>query len=219
MKFLLVILGFLTIFSCNNKKTESKGEKTTGQVINDSSGTKAENQFGIKETGSANSLEARVSEYFQLTVDMRLENLMDYLYPRIFDQISKAELLKEMKAVFENESMKAKVDSIRIDKIYPAIKDGDGEYAKVLYSNKTIFDFKSDLEQSKKIRDELAVKYGRNFVTMDPETGIISVWSSDSMIAVKDEHSKNWTFVNAQDPSLTSKIFSNEVLNKLEAQE
>lgn len=218
MKFLLVILGFLTISSCNNK-TKSKEEKTTGKVETDSNRRTGENKFGIPETGSVNSLEARVSEYFQLTVDMRLEDLMDYLYPRIFDQISKDELLKEMKAVFENESMKAKVDSIRIDKIYPAIKDGDGEYAKVLYSNKTIFDFKSDLEQSKKIRDELAVKYGRNYVTMDPETGIISVWSSDSMIAVKDEHSKNWTFVNAQDPSLTSKIFSNEVLNKLEAQE
>jgi hypothetical protein len=71
-------------------------------------------------------------------------------------------------------------------------------------------------ETNEMIRATMAEKYGENNVNLDKATGVLRIRQTSPMIAAKDEHSKEWTFVNLKEGDATiNKMFSKEVLDKL----
>jgi hypothetical protein len=181
---------------------------------------------GSKKTADKSSdpdLTRRLEEFLKANDEMNLEKVLDYTYPQLFTIAPREEVLKLMKETFDSEEVKVQLDSLKIDTLYPVFRIGKGSYAKVKYSMVMLMNFNVakdsadavDTEQNEAIRKGLSQQYGDQNVSMDAN-GIIRIRVKSPMVAVKDEHSKEWTFVNLKDgDSVTDKLLSKEVLDKL----
>ncbi|GEM_PF-839852 len=181
-------------------------------------------QKEAETAGSATSLEERLATFMRLNEEMDLEGVMDYVYPKLFTIVPRNELLKAMKDAFNSEEVKVELDSMKVDKVYPVFEQEKGSYTKVTYSIVLIMDFNpskdsiadKDDSQNELIRASMAEQFGEDNVSLDEVTGVLRVRTTSPMVAVKDELSIEWTFLNLkeEDPMM-NKLFSKEVLDKL----
>lgn len=196
MKKLLPLLGLFVLIACNSSKKKEK------------------------ETAGGPSLEKRLAEYMQLTEDMDLEKLMDYIYPRLFKIAPKEQMIEAMRAGFNNDELKMSLDSLKVDKIYPIFTSGKGQYAKVTYSMVMIMDFldKEGIEdQMELIMESMGEKYGRDNIRIDDKTGNLRVKQTSHLVAAKDEYAKDWSFVSLRDDDpMINQLLDKEVLEKLD---
>jgi hypothetical protein len=187
-------------------------------------GCKSSEKKPEKLTSTSIPLEQRLDEYMKLNDEMKLEQLMDYIYPKLFTIAPKAEILNAMKEGFSNEELSVELDSVKVEKIHPIFEIGDGSFAKVDYSMVMVMNVTFDgdrtnqadhVQKVKTIAETMKEKYGSKNVKVD-EKGIIRIWEKNKMVAVKDEYAKEWSVVSLkeEDPTM-SKIFSKEVLDKL----
>ncbi len=178
-----------------------------------------------KKTGTVEkggSMEQRLSEFMKATENMELEKSLDYTYPKLFTIAPREQVLQAMRDGFDNEEVKVKLDSVKVEKVFPFFEEGNGSYAKILYSMVMTMTFATDSahanspEKNEQMRSVMAAQYGEENVSMDPATGILRIRQASPMVAAKDEHSNDWTFVNLKegDP-LMNKLFSKEILDKL----
>jgi hypothetical protein len=197
MKTFLFACTVLIFCACGSKKTTGK-ETDTG-------------------------LSQRLEEFMKANDEMNLEKVLDYTYPKLFDIAPRAEVLKVMQETFDSDQVKVQLDSVKVDSLYPVFQLGKGSYAKVKYSMVMLMNFNvsKDIakavskEQNEAIRQGLSQQYGEENVRMD-EKGIIHIRVQSPMVAIKDELSKDWTFVNLKEgDELTNKLISKEVLEKL----
>ncbi|HUR67356.1 MAG TPA: hypothetical protein VMZ03_13480 [Chitinophagaceae bacterium] len=174
-----------------------------------------------KETD--NTLTQRLNEFMKANDEMNLEKVLDYTYPKIYTIAPRAEVLKVMRQTFDNDQVKVDIDSMKVDSLYPVFKLGKGSYAKVKYSMLMLMNFKVTKDsadtggaaQTEMIRQSLAQQYGEENVRMD-DKGIIHIRVKSPMVAIKDELSKEWTFVNIKEgDAMTEKMLSKELREKL----
>lgn len=195
MKKLAFGLAVIILFGCGDAKKKSE-PSTTGT-----------------------SLEKRLAEYMQLTEDMDLEKLMDYIYPKLFDIAPKEQMLKAMKDGFENDEVKVSLDSMKVEKIYPVFESGKGSYAKVTYSMVMVMEFvdKENLaEQIESIIEGAGEKYGRENLYFEEKTGSLRIREKSDLVAAKDKYAKEWSFVSLkEDDPMINKLLDKDVLEKL----
>lgn len=170
-------------------------------------------------SATGTSLEKRLSEYIQLTEDMDLEKLMDYIYPRLFTIAPKEEMLKAMKEGFDNDEVKVSLDSLKIEKIYPVFEVGKGSYAKVTYSMVMVMELmdKEKLaEQMELIRAGIAAKYGNENLNIDGQSGAFRIRQTNNLVAIKDNYAKEWSFISLKedDPTM-NQLLNKDVMGKL----
>ena len=176
----------------------------------------------IESKTSNASLEQRLEEYRKLNEELNIDKLMDYIYPKLFTLVPREQMVKGMKDFFASDDIKVNIDSLTIDKIHPVFQIGDGSYAKVEYSMVIQMDlFLQDTvvndEQNEFVAQTMKEKYGEKNVAIDKATGMIKVRIANPLVAVKDEHAKEWSFISLKDEDpMIHKLFNQEVLDKLE---
>lgn len=170
-------------------------------------------------------LEKRLNEFMVINDSMDLNKVMDYTYPKLFSIVPREKLVEAMQAAFDNEEMTIKLDSFKINTIFPVFKLENGLYAKVMYSMIMLMAFKEDKKDSlsaedKKERDDFMIshmesEYGKGNASIDPATGFLKVKVTSPMVAIKDSYAKQWSFVNLEENEMTGRLFSKAVLAKL----
>lgn len=169
------------------------------------------------------SLKTRLNEFLVVNEKMDFDKIMDYTYPGLFTIVPREQLVEVMRQTFSNEEVTVKLDSLRIDLIYPIFHLEGGSFAKILYSMRMLMKFKlpedstKAVEMMELISSGLAEQFGENRVRVDAATNSIIInMIGTPMVAIKDSLSKEWTFVNLkpEDP-LTAQLFSEAVLAKL----
>lgn len=173
-------------------------------------------------TPDSASLESRLASFMQANDNMNIEEMADYLYPKLFTIAPKADLIKSMQETFNSDEMKVELDQLKVDTLYPVFKFGEGSYAKVKYSMVMRMNFKNtsdsaadNKEMLENIKQSMAAEYGPENVSLD-EKGIISINEKSVMVAIKDEYAKEWSFVELKvDDPMTKKLFTKELLAKL----
>ena len=200
MKKLLFVLSIFVLCACGSSKKK------------------------VESSDNSSSLERRLTEFMKLNEEMNFEKIMDYIYPKAFSIVPRNQLLQAMKEGYANNVVKIKLDSMKVDKIYPTFEMGNGYYAKITYNMTMLLKLThstdsietNDISQSELIRASMAKKYGDDNVSIDEATGLIRIRTTDQMIAVRDKSVENWCFVNLnKEDSLINKIFSKEVLDKI----
>ena len=200
MKKLLFVFSILALSACGSSKKK------------------------VETADNGSSMEQRLTEFMKLNEEMNLEKIMDYVYPKLFTIVARKDLVQAMKEGFNTEEVKVKIDSMKVDKVYPAFEMDNASYAKITYSLVMLMDFNQskdstaevDPEQNEFMRKTMATEYGDENVSVDEATGVIKIKASSIMVAVKEQSDKEWYFVNlkADDPMMT-KIFSKEVIEKI----
>jgi hypothetical protein len=155
------------------------------------------------------ALHTRLAAFMQVNEAMDMEKVMDYTYPKLFTLVPREQMIEVMHATFENEEMTIKLDSLKIDSIYPEFTLPEGRFAKVTYSMKMIMQMKKAAddtltaeefdERNEEVASYMRMQYGEDKVYYNKETNSVVLYIQSPMLAIKDEHSPQWTFINLKD--------------------
>lgn len=163
-------------------------------------------------------LEERLEEMLKVTEQKDFEKILDYTYPKVFEFASRAQLKEALKAGFEAEDFTTSLDSVKIKKIHPVFTMKDAQYAKIIHTLRMHMKFKQPLDsaESQNYVDIMQTQFGTGNVSFDMAANTLLINTTPELVAVKDKHSKEWSFVNYnENDKLTGMLFSNEVTAKL----
>ena len=166
------------------------------------------------------SLDARVTAFFKANTDMDLKEVLDYIYPKLFTLVTREEMLASMERTFDNENVNIRLDSLRVDTLYPIIQDPAGRFARINYSMNLIMQIKNENIDSAgngskdRTIQILASQYGN--VKYDKEKDLYIIVAHTAMVAVKDSFATDWCFVNLKKgDQVMDLLLPKEVLEKL----
>lgn len=167
------------------------------------------------------SLMARLQRFLEFTEKQEVDAALDLTYPRLFTIVSRAEMKKELLNAQEVDDVKIRMDSLRIDTVYPVFQHEKGNYTKVAYSlniylqmlGENATEDESEIAQMKEIYESA---YGEGNVFYNAEKKEFKLRSHSAMIGIRDDVSPEWTFLNFEiDSPLTGILFGDKLLEKL----
>lgn len=166
-------------------------------------------------------LQSRLNEYMKLNRELNFSKLMEYVHPKLFKLASKEQMIEVMESSFRgNDDMEIALDSLETGKIYPAFTLQNGTYAKVDYSMLMRMKIKKDSGGYEPVNDMMLSlfrsQYGKDNVRYDEPTQAYVIRIVSVMVAIKDEQSPEWSFLNFKPgDAVMKKLLSQEVINKL----
>lgn len=167
------------------------------------------------------SLVKRLNATLQFTKQMELEKVMDLTYPKLFGLASREQMLDALKRTFENDEFKTELDSLKIDTIFPVFTIEKGSYTKVKHTMLMRMLYKEPFDTSGTgigmMIGLMEARFGKGNVRFDHAKNSLNIRMHVAMIAIKDDVSPQWTFVNFDEsnPLMLDMLFSKEVLAKL----
>jgi hypothetical protein len=162
-------------------------------------------------------LNKRLSEYLGFSKNLEIENLLTYMYPRIFELATKAQIKQALESAYNSTEIEIKLDSMGIGNVLPISKFSKGLYTKFGYGVKLTMKF-LDKEMEDKIDivlQSLKTKFGELNVQYAEESKIFTVYQEKEALAIKDNYSKNiWTILGLEADKTLLKIIPAEIRNK-----
>lgn len=167
------------------------------------------------------ALSQRLDSVLEATRVFNVDKILDYTYPKLFTLFPREQMKEVLKSSFDNEVMTITLDSLIVDKIFPVFTIGDGSYTRVDHKQLMIMKFKEKIEAADKeatdaIIAEMETDFGKGNVRLDLPNNSIRIQDKASLIAAKDSHSKEWSFINLEDDDkIMPRLFSSEVIKKI----
>ena len=162
-------------------------------------------------------LSSRLEMFMQYNRDMNFEKMMDYIYPKLFTIAPKEQIKEAMESALNDDELTIKLDSLKTEKIYPLFASGNNRYAKISYSMLILMSTKQqkDSTDMSEIVPVMQTQYGEENVRFDKKTNTLIIYQKVDMVAIKDELSPEWTFMNLKigDPLMDS-LLDKELLAK-----
>lgn len=171
------------------------------------------------------SFRIRLDSFFHLNHLKDLDRVMDYTYPKLFTLVSREQMLEVMKSTFENEEMTIAMDSLKLLKTWPMLELPEGSFVQMEYSMLMRMQFKQmdstfTPDKMETISSLLEMKYGAGNTRYDSVTRQILIHINSPLLAIKDELSPQWTFLNfLKDDPIAPMLLSQDILDKLSKQQ
>lgn len=202
MRNTFLALFLFMVAACGGKKKEGPADTATTTTTT---------------TATGSSLEQRLGEYMKLNEALNLDKLMDYIYPQVFTIAPRESLLEAMKNAFQSEEMEISIENMKAEKIHSSFEMEGGDYAKIIYSMDMTMKGKNGEESwNEAMISNMEQAYGKENVSLDEASGALRIHQQAEMVAIKDKHSPEWTFVSLKkDDPIVQKLFSKELLDKL----
>jgi hypothetical protein len=163
-------------------------------------------------------LMARVEAMLRVTGEKDLQKILDFTYPKVFTFATREQMTEALEASFDTEEFSSSFDSIKIQTVFPVFSLQNGQYAKITHSMLMRMKFKEPMDSagSASFVELMELRYGKGKVSFDRSTNTLTLSILSTLVAIKDEYAKEWTFVNydATD-KLAELLFSKEVMAKL----
>lgn len=173
------------------------------------------------EAQADTSLKARLDSFLVFTEAMNIDAALDLTYPRLFTIISRDDMKKELSNTQERDDVKIRLDSLRLDTIFPVFQFEKGSYSRIVYTMNMYMQMLDEaaIEDEEEINQMIRIfelQHGEGNVTYNKEKKEIRLHIRSSMIAIRDEVSPQWTFLNLEaDSPLTGILFGDKLLEKL----
>jgi len=143
-------------------------------------------------------IQGTLDVYFQANLDKDYEKILDMIYPRLFEIVSKEEMMglfKQMEAEGIDYSIKAAETSSISDKV---VNDGQ-QFVLVKYILDIGIRFTgeeySTPEVQKILLETFKTQYGKDRVKLDTESNTFWIKADNVMFAIAPEGSKDWKFM------------------------
>lgn len=164
----------------------------------------------------------RLDIFMNFNRTLNFEKMMDYIYPKVFTVAPREQLVEIFKSTFAgNDEISVEMDSLKHGTISPLISVDKGSYHLVAYSMLIRMKVKQESGEqngsaNSRMLDGLKSQYGEKNVRYDQHTGKYVITVNTSMVAVKNELSPNWTFLNFEpDHPLAAQLLDEAVTTKL----
>jgi len=159
-------------------------------------------------------LNKRIVYFLQSMAGEDYDGILLLTYPGIFDMVPKKILREKIASTFQSEDMAITMDVFDINYISKAIVAEDGRYVRVDYTLLMSLKIKEDLtldEERRAEKKELFLKsfkvaYGKNQFWFEELTQSYCFHKKNSMIAIENEKSPQWTFLTYQ-PGAAMEMF------------
>ena len=186
------------------------------------------------------ALRQRLDQFIHYYQQADAENMLNYVYPRVFTLVNREQALVNSKNIFSSAENTVSLDSINLSKIYPIFAMDSSEYCKIELIFVVSFFIDAAKEgvpsQSNAVKKPgivheigsaypapqrtlmatlLKSQFGAENVSVNDSAGTIKLRAHNNLIAVKDGHLEQWSFVQpGEKDTLLNKLFSKKVLDK-----
>jgi hypothetical protein len=102
--------------------------------------------------------------------------------------------------------------------VFPIFTIGTGQYAKISHTMLMRMTFKEPIDsaESAEMLPQMKEQFGKDNVRFDKKANAVVILLHSTMVAIKDEFAKEWSFVNYdEDSPMVEMLFSKEVIEKL----
>ncbi len=165
-------------------------------------------------------LNERIDEMLKLTQGRDIDKIMDYTYPKVFTIASREQISKALEEAFETDEFSISLDSVKLKTIFPVVAIKDARYVKISHSMIMRMKYKTAIDSSGngQFIELMETKFGKGNIRFDQPENTFNIYILAYLLAIKDEFSKDWTFVNYdEEGGMISLLFSEEVIEKLKA--
>lgn len=169
------------------------------------------------------SFQGRLSAYMKYSEEMDLDKALDLTYPRLFTVASREEIKAALIESLESESMTIKLDSLHILKTFPIFEVKKGLYAKVVYGLNMyikVTDFQKDEIDMEEVNQTIRLfetQFGEGNITWIADKKTFKVKNVSELVAIKNEHSPNWTYLGLEEDSpLGEELLGDEIIQRLD---
>ncbi|WP_040280658.1 hypothetical protein [Psychroserpens damuponensis] len=145
--------------------------------------------------------------YYDYMTAQNFDGVLDYMYPKVFEMASRAQMKAGMEQMFSSPDMKIEflsndVTNVSEEKIVENIT-----YAAVFYNSKMKMTFLSEKDKSAEDQKSflgfmevtMNSQFGEENVTSDPETMSLVINMDATMFAIKDPQYDGWKFLGNDD--------------------
>lgn len=145
--------------------------------------------------------------YYDYMTAQNFDGVLDYMYPKVFDFASRAQMKAGMEQMFSSPDMKIEFLSNDVTNVSEEKNVEGVKYAVVSYNSKMKMTFVS--EQDKSAEDQKAflefmkvtmdTQFGESNVTSDQKTMSLVINMDATMFAIKDPQYDGWKFIGNDD--------------------
>ena len=160
----------------------------------------------------------RIDEMLKLTQAKDIDKIMDYTYPKVFTIASREQITKALNESFETDEFSISLDSVKVKTIFPVLTINDARYVKISHSMIMRMKYKTVIDSAGSVTfiQLLEPKFGKGNIRFDQQDNTFHIFILAYLLAIKDEISKDWSFVNYdEEDGMVSLLFSTEVIEKL----
>ncbi|RXK60001.1 hypothetical protein ESA94_13215 [Lacibacter luteus] len=167
------------------------------------------------------AMKSRLDTFLKLNQALDFEKLMDYIYPKVFTVAPREQLIEIFKSTFAgDDEVKMEMDSLQYGSISPLVVVNKGSYHLIRYSMLIRMQIKQEASDAADgnttMLNVLKSQYGAKNVRYDAASKKFVVNVNTNMVAVKDETSPEWTFLNFEpDHPLAAQLLDAAVISKL----
>jgi len=163
--------------------------------------------------------------FFNLIQQKKYDKMLDYFYPKIFEEFPKEELLKNMKEIQTDSAFTFSIENSRIENISEIVEVKGIKYALLTYSYKMSLVFttqKNATKEEKELFNQIIMQgisqqeHGIDNVKYDEKSGKIIIVDTDQKFAINDPQYKGWKFLDiTPDKESLKKYIPEEVIKEL----
>ena len=168
-------------------------------------------------------LRNRIDALLKLTEEKNYEKILDYTYPKLFTIATKEQLIEALQSSLESDEFSIKIDSLKIDTIFPSFRVKTESFAKIRHSLRMQMKFKepvtdsTDADERKSMANQMEKEMGTGNVSYDPATDALIIRIMAVIVAIKDDKDNIWYFVSLDEDNqvIIDRLFSKEVQKKM----
>jgi hypothetical protein len=174
--------------------------------------------FSFAQKDPDTELTRRLNEYLRLTRELMFGEIMDYTHPKIFQFVTKEQMVEIYRQSFDNETMKIEFDSVAILKISESFSFENVLYKRVDYNMKIAIRFKdtaalNDESFINATSESFRNSFAGGVVVFNRATKKFEVTTQSIMIAIRDNETAPWLFLGYEKGSdILKQIYPQEVL-------
>lgn len=163
------------------------------------------------------TVKIQAEEYFSYLENNDFDNLLNSMYPQIFDSFPKDQLKAGMEQMFNNPGMKIEFLSNEVSSLSEAMKKDGKTYMVVFYNTEMKMTFvteqgKPEEEKAKFLdlmKSSMAAQFGEENVTADVKETALVINVDANMFAISDASYDGWKFIGNDD---TMKVLINSII-------
>lgn len=166
-------------------------------------------------------LKSTISEFMSLTESMNFEGIIDLTYPKIFDLVSKQQMLEMLNGMTAM-GFEISYDSITNEEPVLVTENDSVKYALVDYYSEMVMKITNEEMKTKKSIDllklSLANTAGVESIDYVEETSSLVVKGNKRLLAIKDKaYGNQWSAIefDINNPALNSVLIPTEVLTTI----
>ena len=173
--------------------------------------------FGFSQ--DIKSMKVEVAKMYEANVKLNSDEIVDFLYPKMFDFVTKEEFKNLLDQSFNNEDFTIEFQNINPNFINSEIKKIDNKsFILLQYDYSYLLKFKKDISENATEMIEVSKKsIGANEGSYDRESNTIKIKKRQYALAIADELTNfKWKFIYLEkDQTVLRTVIDETILKKL----